>query len=153
MEILDRQVDWSKVAFFKPEEFADPDFPGSWIYMAPETVYSLEDLRRATGWPIKTHNKYGVRGCVCVDPSGHSLGSRHYIDHPDGCSAVDWHFVTDADPRVQALRVLQSGFSGIGIYYDWLWGGKPLSVGFHTDHRKRPQVWKRENGRYIYLLK
>ena len=144
---------WPPVKHFVPEEFDDPDVPGSWGYMEPLTVCSLDNLREKTGWPIITHNKFGLRGCVCVEPSGHSKNSRHYIDHPEGCSAVDWHFDTDANPREQALMVLQSGFSGIGIYYDWHWDNKPLPVGFHTDIRPRPQVWKRDKGTYFYLLK
>ena len=144
---------WPSPKHFKPEEFDDPDFPGSWLCMNQDTVLFLDILRYETGWPIITHNKFGLRGCVCVEPKGHSERSHHYIDNPEGCSAVDWHFRCDADPREQAMHVLQSGFHGIGIYYDWQWGGKPLPVGFHTDMRKRPQVWKRVDGEYFYLLR
>lgn len=153
LELLERQVDWSKIEHFKPEDFADPEYPGSWIYMAPETVYRLDRLRKETGWPIVPHNRYGIRGCVCVDAHGHSDKSYHYVDHPEGCSAVDWHFACKADARDQAFAVLTSGFRGLGIYYDWHWGGVLLAVGFHTDGRLRPQVWKREKGEYFYLLK
>jgi len=146
-------MDWKSIEHFTPEEFDDPHVPGSHTHMSHATIASLENLRDWTGWPIITHNKFGLRGCVCVDPDGHSKNSYHYIEHQEGCSAVDWHFVCNAEPREQALMVLQAGFTGIGIYYDWRWGGKPLSIGFHTDMRVRPQAWKRENGKYIYLLK
>ena len=146
-------MDWMNIDYFTPEEFNDPEVPGSSKHMNLVTIAYLDALRNWTGWPIITHNKFGLRGCVCVNPAGHSENSRHYINHPDGCSAVDWHFVCDADPREQALMVLQSGFSGIGIYYDWLWEGKELAVGFHTDIRSYPQIWKREKGVYTCLLK
>jgi len=148
-----KRIDWTEIEYFEPEEFDDPDVPESWTFMDPTSIDLLNDLRRATGWPIFTHNEFGVRGCVCVKADGHSANSRHYAMHPDGCSAIDWHFDTDADPRAQALAVLQSGFTGIGVYYDWRWAGKPLVIGFHTDRRERPQIWKRENGSYTYLLK
>ena len=150
MDQVRKQIDWTKIRSFLPHEFDDPGYPGSWIYLDPGTVYELDRLRQKTGWKIVTHNKYGLRGCVCVDPDGHSPESLHYV--ANGCSAVDWHFVTDVDPRTQAREVLKSGFTGIGIYYDWHWIGK-LPVGFHTDMRLRPQVWQRDNGKYLYLLK
>ena len=147
-----KQVDWEKIESFVPEEFDDPGYPGSWIYLNPSTIYELDRLRQRTGWKIITHNKLGLRGCVCVDPTGHSPNSLHYVKRGHFCSAVDWHFVTDVDPRIQAREVMKSGFNGIGIYYDWHWHG-PLAVGFHTDMRPRPQIWVRENGEYFYLLK
>jgi len=148
-----RTIDWTEIDFFDPEEFDDPEAPGSWIYMNPMTIHTLNDLRVRTGWKIVTHNRYGLRGCVCVRKAGHSATSLHYAKNPAGCSAVDWHFVTDADPRAQALAVLQSGFTGIGCYYDWQWNSLSLPVGFHTDMRRRPQLWTRVDGRYVYLLK
>jgi len=146
-------MDWATIKYFKPEEFADPEFPWSWTAMDPKSILLLEWLRRHTGWPIVTHNKFGLRGCVCVKPVGHSPDSRHYKDHPEGCSAIDWHFVTDADPRDQAREVLASGFSGIGIYqFEWKWKGALLPIAFHTDRRRRFQVWRRKDGEYCYLL-
>jgi hypothetical protein len=152
----DDAVDWDRIEHFDPEEFDDPDHPGSWIHMNPLSIIKLNRLRHKTGWPIITHNKFGLHGCVCVEPEGHSEKSRHYVENK--CDAVDWHFDTDADPRVQAMMVWRSEFTGIGIYYDQKWPNKEgkseaLPVAFHTDLRKRPQVWKRENGEYIYLLK
>lgn len=145
-------IDWSRINNFTPEEFDDPAHPGSWEHMLPETVYLLDVIRDMTDWPIITHNKYGIRGCVCVDPTGHSSRSRHYANHPEGCSAVDFHFDVEAPSRDQAMIVLQSGFKGVGVYYDWMWDNEALSIGFHVDFRDRPQIWRREDGVYIYLL-
>ena len=145
---------WAVIDNFVPKEFDDPEVKNSWQYMDYKTILGLEWLRKNTGWPIVTHIKFGLRGCVCVEPKGHSDGSFHYITNPEGCSAVDWHFVTDADPREQAAMVLKSVFTGVGIYQNvWKWKGELLPIAFHTDKRKRFQVWKREAGKYIYLLK
>ena len=145
-------MNWEKIKHFKPKEFDDPDYPGSWKHMDPETIFLLDRLREDARWPIITHNKYGIKGCVCMDAKGHSKTSRHYVTHPGWCSAVDWHFLTNEDARVQVMAVLRSGFTGIGIYYDWSWDGSSLSIGFHVDRRDRPQVWRRDKGKYLYLL-
>lgn len=145
-------IDWNEIKHFRPEEFDDPAESGSWKYMDEGTIWQLEWLRRNTGWAIITHNKFGLRGTVCVLPKGHSKDSYHYIMKPEGCSAADWHFDTAADPREQIKHVLRSPFNGIGLYYDGMWNGKPLPVWFHTDRRKRFQIWKRVDGIYTYLL-
>ncbi len=143
------QIDWSKITWFAPEEFDDPNHPGSHTLMDARSIIALNQLREATGWGIITHNKHGLRGCVCVDKTGHSSKSLHYPPH---CNAVDFHFDCTVDAREQAMRVLRSGFAGIGIYYDWHWNNDRLSVGFHVDLRKRPQVWTRKKGQYLYIL-
>ena len=147
-------LNWDMIDNFDPEDFEDPDFPGSWKYMNPDTIIALQELRTKTGWPIIPHNKYGIKGCLCVEPGGHSAASYHYKDNKEGPSAVDWHFRTAAHSRTQIMAVLKSGFSGIGLYqgHQWTWGGKSLAVGFHTDMRKWPQVWKKTEGNYVYLL-
>lgn len=144
------QMDWSRINNFIPEEFDDPDHPGSHVHMDPVTIIRLDQLRDQTGWPVITHNKFGLHGCVCMEKSGHAPNSLHY---PPNCSAVDFHFDTETDTRTQAMTVLRSGFNGIGIYYDWQWDGKPLPIGFHVDNRTRPQIWKRQTNQYIYLLR
>mgnify|MGYP001815867930 CR=1 FL=1 len=141
-------IDWTRILNFTADEFDDPEHPGSWIHMDPDTIILLDVIREMTEWPIITHNKHGIRGCVCVDPTGHSDTSRHYANHPDGCSAVDFHFVTDAPTRDQAMVMLRSGFPGVGIYYDW----SSAPIGFHVDHRDKPQVWTRKKGVYSYIL-
>lgn len=143
-------IDWTTIRHFQPAEFDDPNHPGSWVHMAPETIRRLDDLRERTGWPIVTHNKFGLRGCVCVDHDGHAPNSYHYA--PDA-SAVDFHFAYNADSREQGLALMAAGFRGIGFYYDWMWNGRPLAVGFHVDLRGRAQVWRRDGGRYTYLMK
>jgi len=146
-------MDWSVIRHFTPAEFDDPEVPGSHEHMDPATILLLDMLRHKTGWPIVTHNKFGLRGCVCVRPAGHAMQSLHYVEN--GASAVDFHFIApNVDPRAQAMAVLQSGFPGVGIYYDWHWSGLALPVAFHADNRRRPQVWQHTAaGRYVYLLR
>ena len=132
-------MDWQNIRYFRPEEFADPDYPGSGELIQDKVVALLEWLRRNTGWPVIVH------AAVDVDGVHHSRNSFH--NQAQGCKAVDFHFKTDADFRHQAQKVIVSGFRGIGIYQDW------RNPGFHCDTRDRFQIWKREAGQYVYLLK
>lgn len=145
---------WDKIRYFKPGEFDDPDWGGSHVYMDRRAILLLDQLREDTDWPIITHNKFDVHGCVCMTKNRHSPNSFHNYDNPRGCSAVDFHFDTQAERREQAFAVIQSGFTGIGIYQDcWRWLGKTLTIGFHVDRREHFQIWKYEEGEYIYLLR
>lgn len=144
-------INWNEFNYFKSYEFDDPKYTGSGDLIDINTLKKLESLRIETGWPIKTH--WAVGGCVDVDGvHGHSSNSCHLLKN--GASAVDFHFDTDASPRVQLYHVINSGFCGIGCYYDWHWDGKLLKIGFHVDNRdiNKAQVWKREKGKYIYLI-
>lgn len=147
-------VDWNKYKYFNREEFDDPEQPGSGDFIDERVVEKLNDLRDKSGIPIITHNKYGIRGCVCISEAGHSSKSLHY--KKNGASAVDWHFNTNMGTREQAKLVMEAGFGGIGIYYDWKWPDCPdgkVSIGFHTDMRDRYQLWTRKDGEYLYFLK
>ena len=147
-----KELDFSSIPYFSPEEFSDPEYPDSWEFMDATSIVMLSWLRRETGWPIITHNKFGLRGCVCVDSIGHSGASRHYIEN--GASACDFHFKTSADTREQTYWVRKSGFKGIGIYQsEWLWPREGvLKIAFHVDRRDRFQVWTRKDAEYFYLL-
>ncbi|MBW2672691.1 MAG: hypothetical protein JRD89_04635, partial [Deltaproteobacteria bacterium] len=65
-----RAIDWDEIEYFEPKDFDDPEAPGSWEFMDPKSIILLNDLRRRTGWPIIPHNRFGVRGCVCVRGDG-----------------------------------------------------------------------------------
>ena len=145
-------VIWKKVKYFDPEQFDDPNYPESGKNINGILLFQLEKLRKETKWPIITHAIVG--GCVDVDGShGHSNASLHLISN--GARACDFHFKTDADPRLQYREIERIGFGGIGIYYNWRWGGKLLPIGFHVDVRplERYQRWVcRKKGEYLYLL-
>lgn len=145
-------INWDKFKYFERYEFDDPDVPRSGNSINEQTIILLHKIRVDYGMPIITHNKYGLRGCVCIKEKGHSSVSEHYISN--GATAVDFHFKTNMGDREQVKIVLEAGFRGVGIYYDWSWPriGK-LSVGFHVDLRKsRYTIWKRGNGKYTYFL-
>ena len=146
-------ISWKHVKHFKPIEFSDPDVPDSGMLIDGTTLFILEDLRSRVGWPIITHWKVG--GCNDIyGTHGHSNNSYHL--EKNGCKAVDFHFATNVPARIQIHKVLTSNFTGIGIYQNiWKWNSRVLSVGFHVDTRpvEQTQVWKRENGKYIYLIR
>lgn len=141
-------IAWDHVRHFSPHEFADPDVPGSGQSINGVLLYALDELRNKTGWPIRIHWEDG--GAVDVRGAhGHALGSYHLL--ANGARAADWHFDCDAPARAQIRAVLQAGFGGTGIYYNW---GVP--VGFHTDVRpcEKYQVWvQHQRNEYIYLVR
>jgi len=151
-------MNWSTIKYFGRGEFDDPDFPGSGKLIGEDVIERLDLLRKVTGWAIIPHGKVG--GCVDVNGThGHSKRSYHLKER--GCKACNFHF---ADPktfkwlrintRLQYYEVEEVGFGGIGIYRDWVWNGECLPIGFHVDTRptERMQRWRRENGKYLYLL-
>lgn len=158
-------IRWDSIPFFKRIEFDDPHYPGSGENISGVLLSNMVSLRKLTcrfsppsGWPIIVHSPVG--GAVDMDGSwGHAENSFH-LYRPDrepvylSCCAADIHFATVASPRLQYYLVSQINFSGIGVYYDWQWKGKPLPIGFHLDTRPRDRMqrWKRVDGEYIYLL-
>jgi len=133
---------WKHVKYFKQSEFDDPLVYGSGEEINPEFLVLIVRLRKDTEWPMIIHSAVDMKGT-----QGHSANSMHLAKN--GCKAVDFHFKTEASQREQFFYVMKGGFSGIGIYYDW------YRFGFHIDtrNRDRTQIWTRENGKYIYLLK
>jgi len=144
-------MDWNKIPNFERREFDDPLHPGSGDNIDRNIVLILQELRLITRVPIIIHS--GAGGAVDMDGShGHSDNSYHL--HKNGCKAVDFHLNCQWPTRVQVYYVLNSGFSGIGIYYDWTFNEKP-TLGFHGDTRQkdRSQVWTEINGERTYFLK
>lgn len=144
-------IQWDEIENFEREEFDDPNCPGSGDLFDYKMLLRIARIRQCIGWPMISHAPVG--GAVDVNGSwGHAEYSYHLKDM--GACALDFHFITDAPTREQFHKMMCAGFTGLGIYYDWHWNGYILPVGFHIDSRSRhrTQVWKREDGTYIYLL-
>jgi len=146
-------LDWNTVKYFKESEFQDPDVPGSGAFIDAVLVKILDGTREYSGWPIRIH--WEVGGAVDVNGThDHSKNSYHL--KKNGCKAVDFHFETTADTRLQFQKVERGGYTGIGIYYDWHWNGVLLPIAFHVDFRPldRYQRWtERAKGQRRYWLK
>jgi len=146
-------INWNKYKYFKEEDFADPLSKGSGNMIDERLLFLLDELRIRFGWPMIFHSIVG--GCVDVNGShGHAKKSYHLTLM--GAKAVDFHFqTTKVHARKQFLEVIKTGFTGIGVYFDWSWNNNLLPIGFHVDLRSenKTQIWKRSSGRYIYLLK
>lgn len=140
-------INWKNVRYFTEDEFEDAEVPGSGQYIDGVTLMLLDNLRDKTGWPIWVQQAVDMGGS-----HGHAPNSYHLLKN--GCKAVDWHFGVDVPVRVQIHQVLMSPFTGIGLYFDWHIDGKPLAVGFHTDTRavEKTQLWRRDGGKYVYLI-
>ena len=105
---------------------------------------------------VRAQAKYEAGGCrweALIDGRyGHAPNSFHL--KWNGAKAGDFHFKTEEDPRQQYLWVERMAWPAFGVYYDWKWGGEPLSIGFHVDMRPydRLQRWTRRNGKYALWL-
>jgi hypothetical protein len=144
-------MDWTKIPHFEMKEFDDPYYPGSGDKISRSVLSRLVYLRLLTRVPLIVHGPVGGAVDVCGD-HGHADNSYHLVKND--CEAVDFHFDCGSDERTQTSWVMSAGFTGLGVYYDWQWGGKPLPVGFHGDVRPRntSQIWKRNRDGYTYFL-
>ena len=148
-------VDWNRIRYFKPWEFADPQESGSGELISFRVVTMLDWLREDTGLMIITH--WSVGGCVDVNGThGHAKNSYHLARM--GACAVDFHF-EDAYNSVPGLReqyalIAKVGFHGIGFYPSDATYRYKYPYWWHVDDRPREktQRWKRILGKYFYLL-
>ena len=151
MDNVANKTIWDNIKYFNPEEFADPNYPGSGKLIHLPLVIKLDHLRTVIKRPCITHWKVG--GCVDVKGEhGHAEQSFHRLDM--GAMACDFHFDCNILPREQYYYVEREGFGGIGVYYDWHWDGKLLSIGFHVDMRQLASIqrWVHRDDEYFYLL-
>jgi len=146
-------MDWNNIQYFEESEFDDPLYPGSGENIDPTLVFALDTLRRLTGWPIIVHHKVGGAADMYGE---HDHADNSYHLKKMGCKAVDFHFRTTANYRLQYRGVERLGFTGIGVYLQvWHWGERLISIGFHVDLRPKAiiQRWScRRKGHYVYFL-
>ena len=123
---------WSRLRHFKigsGDNWGDPKL------IDDRLLLRLDDFREWLGVPI--HVLEGVK------VGGHTKRSYHYREN--GACAVDviipnymgWPF----DLVLDAMRF---GFTGIGYYPDWAWGGA-ITGGLHLD--TRPLKWDRDQSK------
>ena len=135
---------------FRAEEFRE------WADdTSPRLVTMLDILRHRIGSPI------------VISPNPNSLGresgrhdeSAHNVDRWDEVLAADF-FIPHVSTRAAAESVLHEmegiGFTGIGLYSDTMYYGKPLPM-FHGDVRPDrdmgdPAEWGRVNGRQVSIM-
>jgi hypothetical protein len=134
---------------FTPEEFRD------WSDdMSPRLVTMIDVLRHMIG------------SAIVISPHPDSLGrelgrnseSAHNIDLWGEVLAADWfipHVTTRGAVEGVADTMRKIGFTGIGVYTDTVYGGKPLPM-FHGDVRPNrkmgaPAEWGRVAGRYTTI--
>jgi len=144
-------MDWTKIPYFDSHEFDDPLVLGSGDNINREVVLILSELRKVISSPIIIHS--GSGGAVDMEgKNGHSANSYHLFKN--GCKAVDFHIDSDMPHREQIFWFLQSGFRGMGIYYDWVSACKPI-LGFHGDVRdkSKSQIWTHDEGGYKFVFK
>lgn len=135
---------------FTTEEFRD------WSDdMSPRLVTMLDVLR------------FQIGSAIVISPHPDSLGrelgpndqSAHNIDLWGEVLAADWfvpHVTTRAAVEDIVDRMRKIGFTGIGVYTDTVYLGKPLPM-FHSDVRPTedmgaPATWGRVDGKYTSLM-
>jgi len=146
-------ITWDQIRHFVSKEFDDSRHPGSGEQIDMRLVLNLDYLWERVY--IISDKKPVIIITQAVDLYGeHGHADSSYHLEKQGCQAADFIILTDLDPRIQYQLVERQGFGGIGIYYDWQYKGRPVSIGFHTDLRPAQliQRWRRVNGEYFYLL-
>ena len=140
---------------FGAQNFSTDEFREWADDMSPRLVTMMDILRFQVGSP------------VIISPHPDSLGrelgsasqSAHNIDHWGEVLAADW-FIPHVTTRGAVEGVVDTmrkiGFTGIGVYTDTVYGGKPLPM-FHGDVRPNrkmgaPAEWGRVNGKYTSLI-
>ena len=135
-------VDWSKIRWFKQEEFPLDELGLLNRYVIEE----LDKVREALGVPIKVSPVEGA--VVRHDDFGAHLSrkSYHYFCHETGRlgQAIDV-FLCSLLPFVSPMQIIArvlgcSRFRGLGLYFDALLDDKPHLM-LHLDLRHDPLVW------------
>jgi len=110
-------MDWATLKYFKATSITDKW--GDPTKMDPFLMKYLDEFRDCVGTPLVVTSAYR-KG----DPGQHGLGKAVDVIAPQwGGSLFDLYLLAE-----------RFGFTGIGIYRDWLYNGKRLG-GLHLDTR------------------
>lgn len=137
------QIDWSELDHFKESEFP----AGVTEKVSPAFLCKLDKFRKKLGCIVRPSPLAG--GWFRTDGS---TTSRHYIGSGEMLRQSDAGDVfPDCDLFYAMLTAIQSGFTGVGLYFDTKYGGKPKPM-LHLDTRKGDLVvWIRRDGSYTTI--
>jgi hypothetical protein len=146
-------IDWTKVMFFKEEEF-DCDLS----LLNPEILYTVDGMRKRLGAGISPSKAEGA-----IVRFGGSETSQHYVGEVGGkivrrSSAMDL-FPNCKPIEFLVLSLCTPGINGIGVYFDTKNNMGVKQVMFHVDIRQIgyndivPLIWivKKESGKDKYF--
>lgn len=137
-------VDWSDIENFSPGEFP----AGVLEKIEPGFIYALEFFRVQLGCIVNPSPLVG--GWI---REGGSETSRHYVGNGRKSDAGD--VFCDCDPFHALIVAIRCGFTGIGLYFDTKYDGKPHWM-LHLDKRPtsngNPVIWVRDkSGKYTTI--
>lgn len=137
---MTEQINWSDI-----DHFSESEFPAGVVEkMAPAFLYRLDGYRADLGYPVYPSPLAG--GWVRTDGS---TTSRHFIGkNGSGRQSDAGDVFPDCDIWYAFITAVRCGFTGIGIYFDTQYDGKPKPM-LHLDTRPGGLVvWTRIDGVY-----
>ena len=147
-----KALDWSRVRFFKPQEFP----LGELEFLNKYVIEELDKLRDVLGIPIKVSP---AEGAVVRKDDADETGwprSWHSTCEKRGLGQAIDVFLPQAESlsavKILTLALSITRFRGLGFYFDAFLGGEPTLM-LHLDLRHDPVVWlcpKQEKRNYIY---
>ena len=139
-------LDWSKIRWFKQEEFPLDEL----CLLNKYVVEELDKVRESLGVPIVISPVEGA--VIRHDDFNYHVHrkSYHYFDHETGRlgQAIDV-FIMSLIPFVSPIQILSrvlgcSRFRGVGFYFDAFLGNQQKLM-MHLDLRHEPLVWIGKN--------
>lgn len=135
-------IDWNKIKYFKKHHFSeDPD-----IYAEPQLIMNLDNYRKQLGNRVYPSP---VEGALARFEDT-AKGSEHYAISRKS-TAIDI-FPKGSILKAWTVAVASGLWTGIGVYFDTKYRGKPWCM-LHLDNREKRLIWYRLNKKdYYYPL-
>lgn len=141
------EIDWSKIKWFKKDEFNENEIP----LLSKYVVEELDKVRDILEIPIHISP---VKGAV-IRQNIEAKNSYHYFDASQNIfgQAIDV-FLESLIPFKNPIQILikilgGSRFKGLGFYFDTFYKNEEKMM-LHLDLRHTPVIWFRENQKYFY---
>lgn len=144
-----------RVRFMHLEHFNSGEFRHWWPYMSHRLLTMLDTLRHKLDTPIYISDNVAALGRHL----SWNNESEHNMDRWGEVLAADC-FIRDVRTASETLDVVNTakdiGFTGIGIYPDWINNSGKNQVGFHFGVRPTrkmgdPALWGRVENKYVRL--